>query len=72
MNADYDIAVIGGGLVGAALAWGMARCGPRVCILDEHDVAFRASRANFALIWVQGKGQGSGAYAELTRRAATL
>lgn len=72
MNADYDVAVIGGGLVGAALAWGMARCGPRVCILDEHDVAFRASRANFALIWVQGKGQGSGAYAELTRRAATL
>jgi glycine/D-amino acid oxidase-like deaminating enzyme len=53
MRRDYDVAVVGGGLVGAALAWGLAREGQRVTVLDEGDMARRASRANFALVWVQ-------------------
>ena len=53
MRRDYDVAVVGGGLVGAALAWGLAREGQRVVVLDEGDLARRASRANFALVWVQ-------------------
>jgi len=69
---EFDIVVVGGGLVGASLAYGMARQGARVALIDAHDVAFRASRANLALIWVQGKGAGSGPYAELTRHSATL
>ena len=36
---DYDVAVIGGGLVGSAIAWGLARKGQRVAVLDEGDVA---------------------------------
>ena len=55
---DYDVAVIGGGLVGAATAWGLAREGLRVALLDEGDRAVRASRGNFALVWVQSKGLG--------------
>lgn len=71
--AGFDIAVIGGGLVGAAIAYGMAATpGLRIALLDEGDSAFRASRANFALVWVQGKGHGAPAYARLTRRAAEL
>ena len=50
---EFDFAVIGGGLVGAAIAWGLARRGRSVAMLDEGDIAFRASRGNFALIWVQ-------------------
>src|SRR5579864_6140406 len=67
---DYDVAVIGGGLLGAAIAWGLAREGQRVAVLDEGDVAFRASRGNFALVWVQSKGLGMAPYASWTKRSS--
>src|SRR6266481_3214729 len=67
---DYDVAVIGGGLVGAAIGWGLARAGQRVAVLDEGDVAHRASRANFALVWVQSKGLGMPEYAAWTKRSS--
>jgi glycine/D-amino acid oxidase-like deaminating enzyme len=55
MNTS-DVLVIGGGLVGASVALGLARSGLKVTVLDEDDVAFRASRGNFGLVWVQSKG----------------
>jgi glycine/D-amino acid oxidase-like deaminating enzyme len=67
---DYDFAIVGGGLVGTALAWGLARLGQRVAVLDQGDHAYRASRGNFALIWVQGKGLGMPQYAAWTKRSA--
>jgi hydrogen cyanide synthase HcnC len=67
---EYDVAVIGGGLVGAAIGWGLARAGRRVAVLDEGDVAYRASRGNFALVWVQSKGLGMPEYAAWTRRSS--
>jgi hydrogen cyanide synthase HcnC len=72
LNLETDIAVIGGGLVGAAVAYGLAREGQRVCVLDEGDVALRASRANFALVWVQSKGLGMPEYAAWTKASAAL
>lgn len=66
----YDAAVVGGGLVGSAIAWGLTRQGLAVALLDEGDVAFRASRGNFALVWVQGKGDGQPAYTRWTRLSA--
>lgn len=66
----HDIAIIGGGLVGASVALGLARLGQRVLMLDGADLALRASRANFALVWVQGKGRGTPAYARWSLRAA--
>jgi hydrogen cyanide synthase HcnC len=68
----YDIIVVGGGLVGAAISWGMAVRGARVAVLDEGDVALRASRANLGLVWVQGKGDGMPPYAHFTRMSASL
>jgi glycine/D-amino acid oxidase-like deaminating enzyme len=70
--AAWDTVVIGGGLVGAALAWGLARAGVRVAVLDEGDLAFRASRGNFGLVWVQSKGDGMPDYAVWTRRSADI
>ncbi len=67
---DYDLAVIGGGLVGSAIAWGAARRGERVVVLDEGDLAYRASRGNFALVWVQSKGLGMPEYAAWTKRSS--
>lgn len=66
----HDIAVIGGGLVGTSIALGLARAGERVLVLDGEDLDQRASRANFALIWVQGKGVGHPAYQLWSRDAA--
>jgi len=69
---EFDFAVIGGGLVGAAIAWGLARRGRSVAMLDEGDIAFRASRGNFALIWVQSKGGGMSRYALWTRQSSDV
>jgi len=71
MNA-YDLIVIGGGLVGGAIAYGAALRGASVAVLDEGDVAYRAARGNFGLVWVQSKGAGMPPYAHWTRRSAEL
>lgn len=62
----YDVVVVGGGLVGSALAYGLALDKARVAVLDEGDVAYRASRGNFGLIWVQSKGMGMPQYGQWT------
>jgi glycine/D-amino acid oxidase-like deaminating enzyme len=70
MQADY--AIIGGGVVGLSVAWGLQRRGLRVVVLDGGDGDFRASRGNFGLIWVQGKGLRDPRYAAWTRGSAAL
>jgi len=72
MPGPYDLLVVGGGLVGSAIAWGAAARGARVALLDEGDVAWRAARGNFGLVWVQSKGAGMPPYAHWTRRSAEL
>src|ERR1700749_1916392 len=66
----YDAIVIGGGLVGSAIAYGLAREGLKTALIDEGDVAFRASRGNFGLVWVQSKGLGAPHYQRWTRLSA--
>lgn len=67
-----DVLIVGGGLVGAALAFGMAQAGASVRVLDGGDGDIRAARANFGLIWVQSKGHDMPAYARWTRQSADL
>ena len=62
-NREIDTLVIGGGVVGMSVAYGLARAGERVRVLDEGDDAFRAARGNFGLVWVHGKGVDNPAYA---------
>ncbi|NWA02357.1 NAD(P)/FAD-dependent oxidoreductase [Pseudomonas gingeri] len=62
--------VVGGGLVGLSVAYGLAREGQSVRLLDQGDVAWRAARGNFGLVWVQGKGYGMPAYARWTLGSA--
>lgn len=67
-----EFAVIGGGIVGAAIAFGLLRRGRRVSLIDAGDPDIRAATANFGLVWVNGKGRGFPAYQHWTRRSATL
>ena len=72
MTQTADTVVIGCGVVGSAIAYGLAKRGARVTILDEGDDAIRASRVNFGLVWLHGKGDGMPAYGFWTRRSTEL
>lgn len=69
-NNSFDTLIVGGGLVGASIACGIAAIGGRVAVLDGGDRDYRASRGNFGLVWVQGKGADFPAYARLSGIAA--
>jgi glycine/D-amino acid oxidase-like deaminating enzyme len=59
-------------MVGAAIAYGLAGRGLRVLALDGADGDLRAAKANFGLVWVQGKGYGNPHYQALSRESARL
>lgn len=67
-----QLTVVGGGLLGAAIAYGAVREGARVRVLDQDDGAFRASRGNFGLVWIHGKGTTMPDYVQWTRQGLRL
>lgn len=69
MQRETEVAVIGGGLVGISVGYGLALQNIDNVVLDEGDGAIRASRGNFGLVWVQGKGLGLTAYTGWALRA---
>ncbi len=69
MKSKEEVIVVGGGVVGAAIAFGAARSGAPVILLDQGDIAHRASRGNFGLVWMQSKGDGFPRYAKWCREA---
>lgn len=69
---DSDVIVVGGGVVGAAVAMGLAKRNLAVTVLDGSDTDFSAARANFGLVWAQGKGDGKPEYQRLTQSSIRL
>jgi glycine/D-amino acid oxidase-like deaminating enzyme len=67
---EVDTLILGGGVVGMAIAYGLAAAGERVRVIDEGDDALRAARGNFGLVWVQGKGLSNPDYARWSMAAA--
>ncbi|WP_170402021.1 NAD(P)/FAD-dependent oxidoreductase [Ruegeria arenilitoris] len=67
---ESDFAIIGGGVVGLSVAWGLLKRGKRVLVLDGGDGSFRASRGNFGLVWVQSKGMKQPRYATWSQQSA--
>ena len=70
METDY--AIIGGGVVGLSVAWGLLKRGLTVTVLDGDDGSFRASRGNFGLVWVQSKGIKQPRYAQWSQQSAAI
>jgi glycine/D-amino acid oxidase-like deaminating enzyme len=65
----YDVCVIGGGYMGAAIALGLIDEGVSVLMVDKVSQVHKASRGNFGLVWSQSKGGGNRPYARLSERA---
>ena len=70
MGRDFEVAVIGAGVVGASIAFGLSLLGQKVVVLDEGDDAPRPSRGNFALVWIQGKGLGNPQYSVWSQQSS--
>lgn len=67
---SVDIIIIGGGLSGAAVAYGLAkRSRGKMLLFDEQLPSQRLSRGNFGLTWFMCKGGNSSAYAKWCRIA---
>lgn len=68
MTAPYDLAVVGGGIIGLAHALMAARTGKRVVVMERDPHANGASIRNFGFITVSGQQRGdSWALARRTR-----
>lgn len=67
-----DVVVIGAGMVGSAIAYGLSGSGVNVLVLDGNDRDFRSASANFGLVWLHGKGMDMPAYQRLTRNSVDL
>ena len=70
MSAEYDVGVVGAGILGLAHAYHLARRGLRVLVLERHPRAQGASVRNFGMIWPVG--QPAGPMYQMARRSRDL
>lgn len=68
-RSGYDVVVIGGGVIGLALARRLAGRGARVAVLDRDRVGALASRASAGMLAPQPEAEAPDAFLELGLRA---
>lgn len=54
-DQKYDIAIVGGGIVGLAFAYTAARSGAKVILFERHPKAQGATIRNFGMVWPVGQ-----------------
>ncbi|CAG36977.1 NAD(P)/FAD-dependent oxidoreductase [Desulfotalea psychrophila] len=73
MNHSADVLVIGAGVTGAAIAYGLTKKNKKVVLIDAPPNPIdRSSRANMGLIWCQSKALGNRPYAEWNFESSKL
>ncbi|MCB0663567.1 MAG: TIGR03364 family FAD-dependent oxidoreductase, partial [Saprospiraceae bacterium] len=65
----YDIAIIGGGIVGLATALAAAKRGKKVAVFEKNSKAQGASIRNFGMIWPIGQDTGQNLETAILSRA---
>ena len=58
MTTSPDVLVIGGGIVGAASAYHLARRGASVTLLEADELAYGATGRNLGYIWIHTRRPG--------------
>src|SRR5580698_2167232 len=58
MSRSFDLAVVGGGVIGLAHAYVAAKAGKRVAVIEKDPRANGASIRNFGFITVTGQERG--------------
>lgn len=67
---SYDVAIVGGGIIGLAHAWTAVKAGLKVALFERHARAIGASIRNFGFITVTGQQRGD--FHALARRTRDL
>lgn len=62
-TADKSILVVGAGVIGASVAWHLAKSGAKVTLLEQHTPAGKASSNSFG--WINATAAESNSYYEL-------
>lgn len=57
-TATPDVVIVGGGIVGAASAYALARQGVRVTLLESHELAYGATGRNLGFVWLHTRKVG--------------
>jgi glycine oxidase len=72
MSGRPDVLVVGGGVIGCACAWFLAREGVSVTLLERDDLASRASGAAAGMLLPFGEAEGEGAFLHWATRSLAL
>jgi len=71
MNKIYDFLIIGGGVTGSSIAYGLSKnSNSSIAIVDAYDNTYRASVGNYGLTWMQSKGYKQPFYARLSEQVS--
>lgn len=72
MSARYDVLVLGGGIIGSAIAWELAQRGQSVCLIERGTIGCEASKAAAGILSAQMDLERPGAFFELCQASRRL